>query len=114
MKPVQSGSTTIREQSPDEDEAGDEIVQEIAKKSPPWVVSLVVHLVLLVIAGLITWGVVRPKATIEAGFVEPIDTERVEGYADTYELFRTAPGVNADGKVYGIPFTWGSIIISPG
>lgn len=68
---VQSGSTTIREQSPDEDEAGDEIVQEIAKKSPPWVVSLVVHLVLLVIAGLITWGVVRPKATIEAGFVEP-------------------------------------------
>ncbi len=58
---------------------------------------------------LITPSIDTTSIMIEAGFVEPIDTERIEGYTDTYEQFRTAPGVNADGKVYGIPFTWGSI-----
>lgn len=68
---AQPGSTVVRERVPDEEEETNEVVQEIAKKSPPWVVSLVVHLIILVVAALITWGVTRPAPTIKASFTEP-------------------------------------------
>ena len=46
---------------------------------------------------------------IQAGFVAPIDTSRVERWDELYEKFRTAEGINADGEVWGVPYAWGAI-----
>lgn len=49
------------------------------------------------------------KALIEAGFIDAVDLSKVPRYSEIYEKFRSAEGVNHDGKVYGVPFSWGSI-----
>jgi putative spermidine/putrescine transport system substrate-binding protein/spermidine/putrescine transport system substrate-binding protein len=49
------------------------------------------------------------KVLIEAGFIDPIDLERVPRYSEIYDKFRVSEGINHDGKVYGVPFSWGSI-----
>jgi len=46
---------------------------------------------------------------VEAGLVEPLDLSRVEHWSEIYPLFREAKGINHDGKVWGVPLTWGSI-----
>lgn len=46
---------------------------------------------------------------IQAGFVQPIDTSRIEQWGELYEKFRTTEGINSDGKVYGVPYAWGAI-----
>lgn len=58
---------------------------------------------------LISPSIDTTKIMIEAGFVQPIDTSKVDGFGDIYDQFRTAEGINHDGDVYGVPFTWGSI-----
>ena len=50
------------------------------------------------------------KIMIEAGFVEADrHFQRSRSFGEIYEKFRTAEGINHDGKVYGVPFSWGSI-----
>lgn len=46
---------------------------------------------------------------IAAGFVDPIDISRIPRYDEIYKKFSGAGGVNDGGKVYGVPFSWGSI-----
>lgn len=46
---------------------------------------------------------------IAAGFVQPIDTARLSRWGEVYDKFRSAEGINADGKVFGVPFSWGAI-----
>jgi putative spermidine/putrescine transport system substrate-binding protein/spermidine/putrescine transport system substrate-binding protein len=46
---------------------------------------------------------------IAAGFVEPIDISRIPRYDEVYTKFSGAGGINDGGKVYGVPFSWGSI-----
>ena len=46
---------------------------------------------------------------IAAGFVDPIDTSRLNRWGEVYEKFRTSEGINADGEVYGVPYAWGAI-----
>jgi putative spermidine/putrescine transport system substrate-binding protein/spermidine/putrescine transport system substrate-binding protein len=46
---------------------------------------------------------------VRAGFVQAIDLARVPRFNEIYEKFRSAGGILADGKVYGVPFSWGSI-----
>ncbi len=46
---------------------------------------------------------------IQAGFVDPIDTSRIERWGEIYEKFRTSEGLNAGGAVYGVPYAWGAI-----
>ncbi|MCP4385800.1 MAG: ABC transporter substrate-binding protein [Hyphomicrobiales bacterium] len=46
---------------------------------------------------------------IDAGFVEPIDTSKIENWDNIYEKFRSLDGVQRDGTVYGVPYTWGAI-----
>lgn len=46
---------------------------------------------------------------VAAGFVQPIDTSKLKRYDQIFEKFRTHPGINIDGKVWGIPYTWGAI-----
>lgn len=58
---------------------------------------------------LITPSIDTTKLMIEAGFVQPVDLSRVPHWADIYEKFRTAEGINHDGEVYGVPFAWGAI-----
>ncbi len=49
------------------------------------------------------------KVLIEAGFIDPIDLGRVPRYSEIYDKFRGSEGINHDGKVFGVPFSWGSI-----
>ena len=49
------------------------------------------------------------KVLIEAGFIDPIDLSRVPRYGEIYEKFRLSEGINHEGKIYGVPFSWGSI-----
>lgn len=58
---------------------------------------------------LISPSIDTAPVTAAAGFVEPVDMSRIEGFDGVYELFREAPGLTADGKQWGIPWTWGSI-----
>lgn len=44
-----------------------------------------------------------------AGLVEPLDKSKIEHWDDIYEIFRNAKAINADGDIYGVPLTWGSI-----
>lgn len=46
---------------------------------------------------------------VAAGLVEPLDVSRIERFNEIYPLFRDAKGINSDGKVWGVPLTWGSI-----
>jgi putative spermidine/putrescine transport system substrate-binding protein/spermidine/putrescine transport system substrate-binding protein len=46
---------------------------------------------------------------IAAGFVQPIDTARLSHWDEVYEKFRVADGINLDGEVFGVPFSWGAI-----
>lgn len=46
---------------------------------------------------------------IEADQVQPVDLNNVPNAKTTFEFFRTAPNVNVDGKLYGIPMAWGFI-----
>lgn len=48
---------------------------------------------------------------IENDQVQPIDLEKVPNAKTTFEFFRTAPNVNVDGKLYGVPMSWGFIPI---
>ena len=40
--------------------------------------------------------------------IQPIDAARVPNLEKVMPLFRNDPNVNVDGKLYGVPFTWGS------
>lgn len=46
---------------------------------------------------------------IAAGFVQPIDTSRIEAWDAIYEKFRTSEGINDGGETYGVPYAWGAI-----
>ncbi len=58
---------------------------------------------------LISPSIDTTKIMIQAGFVDPIDLERVPRMHEIYKKFHTADGINHDGEVYGVPFSWGSI-----
>lgn len=58
---------------------------------------------------LITPSIDTTKVMIQAGFVDPIDLERVSRWNEIYEKFRTAEGIQQDGTIYGVPYSWGSI-----
>jgi putative spermidine/putrescine transport system substrate-binding protein/spermidine/putrescine transport system substrate-binding protein len=46
---------------------------------------------------------------MKAGLVEEIDTSRIEGWDDIFPQFSSHGGVNYDGGIYGVPYTWGAI-----
>ncbi|KTQ94175.1 ABC transporter substrate-binding protein [Aureimonas ureilytica] len=46
-----------------------------------------------------------------AGFTEPVDTARVEGYDSIYSEFSKAEALVADGQTWAVPMVWGSVSI---
>ncbi len=60
---------------------------------------------------LISPSIDTTAVMVAAGLVEPIDRSRVKGMEGIYESFRNAGGINVDGKLWGVPFVWGSIPI---
>ncbi len=58
---------------------------------------------------LVTPSIDATKALIEAGFIDPLDLSKLPRYGEIYEKFRVSEGINHNGKVYGIPYAWGSI-----
>ncbi len=48
-------------------------------------------------------------ALIQAGFVQPIDTDRIGEWGNIYQKFRDTESITHDGNVYGMPFAWGAI-----
>ena len=49
------------------------------------------------------------KLIIDAGFVEPIDTSRIEQWENIYSQFRDLDNIQDDGEHYAMPYTWGAI-----
>lgn len=47
-------------------------------------------------------------ALIAAGLVDPIDESLVPNLAQMVPLFRDQPAIHAGGRLYAVPFTWGS------
>ncbi|KWV41806.1 ABC transporter substrate-binding protein [Rhizobium altiplani] len=45
----------------------------------------------------------------KAGFVDPIDTSKVEGYNGVYPEFSKASAVTAEGETWAVPLIWGSV-----
>ncbi|HYM98512.1 MAG TPA: extracellular solute-binding protein, partial [Aestuariivirgaceae bacterium] len=45
---------------------------------------------------------------VKLDVIQPIDTARVPNLEKIIPLFRNDPNVNVDGKLYSVPFTWGS------
>lgn len=58
---------------------------------------------------LVTPSIDATKVLIEAGFIDSLDLSRLPRYNEIYEKFRVSEGINHEGKVYGIPYAWGSI-----
>jgi spermidine/putrescine-binding protein len=46
---------------------------------------------------------------MKAGLVEEIDVSRIERWGEVFPQFSGHSGVNHDGGVYGVPYTWGAI-----
>ena len=40
--------------------------------------------------------------------MQPIDQSKVPNLADVMDVFRNDANINVNGKLYGVPFTWGS------
>lgn len=58
----------------------------------------------IIVPSIDTIGLMR-----QAGFVEPIDTAKIEGWGDVYPEFSGAKDVTAEGSVWSVPLVWGSI-----
>ena len=58
---------------------------------------------------LITPSIDTTKTMIDAGFVEPLETDKIPEFNNIYEKFRKSEGINKDGVVYGMPYVWGAI-----
>lgn len=58
---------------------------------------------------LITPSIDTTALMIDAGFVEPLDTDKIAEWDNIYEKFRTIEGIQKDGEYYAMPYTWGSI-----
>jgi spermidine/putrescine-binding protein len=58
---------------------------------------------------LITPSIDTTQLMIDAGFVEPIDTSRIDNWDSIYEKFRNQEGIQSNGEYYGMPYTWGAI-----
>ncbi|MDH3687851.1 MAG: ABC transporter substrate-binding protein [Gammaproteobacteria bacterium] len=46
---------------------------------------------------------------VAAGLVEPIDKSKITDFDKIFPQFAEAKGINVDGELWGVPFTWGSI-----
>ena len=44
---------------------------------------------------------------VKLDLIQPIDVSRVPNLEKVLPLFRNDPNINVDGKLYGVPFTWG-------
>ena len=46
---------------------------------------------------------------IAADLIEPIDESKVPGIADIFPEFLNVDAIRKDGKLYAVPFTWGTL-----
>lgn len=58
------------------------------------------------------YDVVSPSSDVattlvQTGLVAPIDPKKIESYADLSPAIRDMKDADKDGKIYGVPFTWG-------
>lgn len=58
---------------------------------------------------LITPSIDSTRPLIDAGWIEPLDLERIPRYGEIYEAFRDSAAIQVDGVAYGVPYVWGSI-----
>jgi len=58
---------------------------------------------------LISPSIDATTALIEAGFLAPIDMDRITEWDNIYEKFRTAEAFSHEGDLYAVPFAWGAI-----
>ena len=54
-------------------------------------------------------GMIDPL--IRTGRVSPIDPSLIPNFDSMYGFFRDADGLRRDGKLYGVPYTWGTMMV---
>jgi len=52
------------------------------------------------------------RRAIDEGLLDPIDVNKVKNFNDLLTPLRTSDAIQKDGKVYGVPWVWGSVSIS--
>ncbi|MEB8388047.1 extracellular solute-binding protein [Rhodobacteraceae bacterium KMM 6894] len=60
------------------------------------------------VCDLITPTVDTTMPLILNDLVEPLDLSRLPRFSEVFEQFQQNEGINHDGKVYGVPWVWGS------
>jgi spermidine/putrescine-binding protein len=58
---------------------------------------------------LVSPSIDTTSVTVAAGFIDPIDPDRIDRFDELFEQFRDAKNINMDGQLWGVPYTWGSI-----
>jgi spermidine/putrescine-binding protein len=63
-----------------------------------------------------TFDLVTPTSDIwpmliDQGLVQPMDTSKLTNYQDLTKTMRELAGTSKDGKIYGVPFSWGADVV---
>lgn len=55
-------------------------------------------------------GMIDPLRSLDR--IAPIDTSLLQNYGKLYPFFRQSEAFRRDGKVYGVPYTWGTMMMA--
>ncbi|RWR13413.1 ABC transporter substrate-binding protein [Paenirhodobacter populi] len=60
---------------------------------------------------LITPSLDTTKLMIDLDLVEPVDTAKITAWGDLYPTLTSLDAIQKDGQIYGVPYTWGGIVL---
>ncbi len=60
---------------------------------------------------LIAPSIDTTKLMIDMDFVEPVDLSKIPAWKDIYPQFTALDGIQKNGTIYGVPYTWGAIVL---
>lgn len=60
---------------------------------------------------LITPSLDTTKLMIDLDLVEPVDTAKLDAWKDLYPSLTSLDAIQKDGAIYGVPYTWGGIVL---
>ena len=60
---------------------------------------------------LITPSLDTTRLMIDLDLVEPVDTAKLDAWKDLYPSLTSLDAIQKDGTIYGVPYTWGGIVL---
>ena len=90
----------MQAEAEEEEEEEEDPTAEVVRGAPPWLVSLVVHMIALIILGLVTLGLSgEPNVELEVSYAEEIGEQLLDDSLDmlsTQEMEVTEPMLSED------------------